>query len=143
MEKDRGYIKVRSHRVEFPKDIKVIDRDVLMDLLEEYHFPSNSLYTEVSEVYIPSTVILIADLAFSRCMGIERVIIPKINSLKYIGHSAFFECPGLKYFDFGFCTQLRLVDEYAFLNTQIKDQQICDIPCREYVYYGHKLIGKK
>lgn len=142
MEKDRGYLRVISHRVEFPEDIKVIDNEVLNGLMNDYGLSVEHLYTDVSEIYIPSTVRLITEAAFNGFEGLERVIIPKNNNLQYIGHSAFKNCRDLKHFDFGFCTQLRLVDQFAFMNTQITEKQLADIPNREFVYYGKEVVGE-
>lgn len=128
MKNECGYIKVMSRCLAFPEGTKVIDKDALIDLLKEHNYAIEHLYTDVSEVCIPSTVLLIADWAFSKCVRLESVIVPKNNTLQYIGQGAFKGCTGLEHFDFGFCTSLRLIDDFAFINTRIGENQLKDIP---------------
>ena len=144
---DRGYIKIEDKKIEFPKDLLVLDRQVLLNMLDMEYYPNEerSLYlmTELIEVYIPDSVRVIDEKAFESCSKLRRVIISEENSLKYIETCAFLSCSELRYFDFEFCNNLRLIDNSAFRYTKIKKSQLDEIPINKKLFVGEDIVIEK
>lgn len=144
---DRGYIKIEDKKIEFPKDLLILDRQILLNMLgmEYYSEDERTLYlvTDLVEVYIPDSVRVIAEKAFESCRNLRRVIISEENSLKYIENCAFLDCVTLKHFDFEFCNNLRLIDNGAFKYTKIRESQLDEIPIKKKIFLGEDVISEK
>lgn len=127
---ERGYIKIGDNRIEFPKGLQVLDRSVILDMvnLDEVDLKKKNEYINENliEVYLPDTLVVISDFTFKNCKNLIRVILPISNSLRYIEKATFKGCDSLAFFDFAFCSDLRLIGDEAFKNTNATALQYGD-----------------
>lgn len=130
-----GYINVAGEIINFPDNIKIIDRDLIREMIGDLD------RNDLKEVYIPNLVRFIDNNSFEYCENLKRVLLPEFNTLMYIGVCAFIGCKKLESFDFKYGYDLRFLRDCAFFHTKITEEQINEIPYCEDVYKGKYLTG--
>lgn len=136
---EQGFIKVNGVNIEFPKNVIMIDKQLLGVMLN----PNvEDTWDGITEVCIPDTVRVIAKNSFSFFKNLRSVFLSNNNNLSYIEDGAFAYCKALHYFEFENCYKMKMIDKRAFLETELNYRDLEKIPFKDEVFISEKTFSR-